>query len=253
MDAQAMNRPATTRLQQAILRLPVPDWKAAAAALRQGANLDAPCSGDPDWTLLTHACRWDNVDIVRWLVENGANPNVGGHRYKPLTLAAAHGYTEIIRLLLEGRANIEARDQSGWTSLAHAVWQDRGSSIALLLAHGANPNARGPRGETVLMRAVNGALVHAISSVATIGLLLDHGLDPSIADNAGRTTLEFFVSARREDLVAKLDAALATPSRAAIRCHLLDHLSAEQRTVWLPKSCAVETATRAVKDWGRKP
>ena len=245
---------ATARLQD-ILSAHQPDWYAAQRAIHDGANLDAPLVDDPGRTLLVNACHWNRMGVARWLIEKGANPNASSrsNRHKPLREAAIHGHTEIIRLLLEGHANIEARDRSGWTALAYAVWQNHRHSTALLLAHGANPNARGPRGETPLMGAANGALIHDADTRIMFDLLLDHGLDPSVADDAGRTLPEFFASVRRENLAAMLDTALTAPPRATARRRLLDRLTAAQRTAWLPKSCAVEAVCRSTKIWSRKP
>jgi Ankyrin repeats (3 copies)/Ankyrin repeat len=47
----------------------------------------------------------EHYDICRFLLENGADPNRGGPGYRPLYLAACNGNTEIVRLLLQHGAN----------------------------------------------------------------------------------------------------------------------------------------------------
>ena len=55
------------------------------------------------WTALSYACRRGHYEIVRQLLDSGANPNVHGSYdmvETPLSLAARHGHFDIVRLLV---------------------------------------------------------------------------------------------------------------------------------------------------------
>lgn len=120
-----MNPVATTRLQRAFGFGPAgtpsrpiadTDWGEVHRALRDGADIDAPLNGNPSWTLLTHAIRWEGFAMVWWLLDQGADPNAAGlnghiplsDAAAPLSDAAALGRTEIARLLLDRGADLEA-------------------------------------------------------------------------------------------------------------------------------------------------
>lgn len=89
--------------------------------------------------------------VVKVLLGNGANPNcatklaveTGGFmrdcRTKgetPLHRAAAFGSVETIQMLLDSRANIEAKDMNGDCPLSWASWYLRPDPILRLLCYG---------------------------------------------------------------------------------------------------------------------
>jgi ankyrin repeat protein len=69
-------------------------------------------------------------------------------RVQPLHSAASVGAREIMALLLEAGAAVDARQQHGWTPLhARALHGDVPGS-ELLLAHGADPTPRADNGKS---------------------------------------------------------------------------------------------------------
>ncbi|KAF4523008.1 hypothetical protein B566_EDAN007438 [Ephemera danica] len=94
---------------------------------------------------------WGNAtDIVRMLLDSGADPNVRDtkFRFSALHYAAQNGNIEIAELLLNKGANIEAANIGGATPLLTAIWWDRQNFVEFLLNRGANVNARTNSGYT---------------------------------------------------------------------------------------------------------
>jgi ankyrin repeat protein len=149
----------------------------------------------------------------------GGEPEAGSR----LHAAAEQGDLETVRQLLDGEPElVRFRSEAGWTALHRAA--DAGSRpiVALLLARGADPNARGPDGLTPLHLARNAVaemlLVHGAEANArtsrgttplhlaalsadydTVELLVGRGADVDVRDVAGQTPLDL---AARERIYA---------------------------------------------------
>lgn len=232
-----MNPDATARLQD-ILSAHQPDWYAAQRTLLEGADLDAPLTGDPDLTILANACRWNRMVVARWLLDQGAHPDASTRNGDPALLhAALGGNPHIAALLLDHRADPNIRTGAGWT-----IGVATSGYTVTVRAHG----------WTVMMVA---GLLDATESTKKefIATLLDHGADPAATTPDGRTAPEIFMTNGCPKPTGYLDEALTAERHAAARRRLLDRLTADQRTAWLPKSCAAEAAIHAAKAWGRKP
>ncbi len=113
--------------------------------LRHGAKVngwDVNKDGDP---LLT-AVLMNNIDAARLLLAQGADPNVRDNvGYSPLRWCAEHGYLEMARLLLLCGATKMIDDWGGDGAMTALGLAARGldvDMIKLLLAYGANPQAR---------------------------------------------------------------------------------------------------------------
>lgn len=113
--------------------------------LRYGARVkgwDVDKEGDP----LFLAVGMNNIDAARLLLAQGADPNVRDNTgYSPLRWCAEHGYLEMARLLLLCGATKMIDDWGGdsaMTALGLAVRSLRVDMVKLLLAYGANPQAR---------------------------------------------------------------------------------------------------------------
>jgi hypothetical protein len=92
---------------------------------------------------------------IRTLLERGAAVNVtDGYHVSPLLKAASRGRTDVVRLLLEHGAD-PSLSQSHYgprTPIIEAVEQGNLDMARILLDHGADPNARGD-GKVLLMLA----------------------------------------------------------------------------------------------------
>lgn len=136
----------------------------------KGANINQKTSQQN--TVLTFACQGitihgsndsttpgerkgpPNASLVKYLLEQGADPNVlDSDGMVPLHWAARGGFSDIIRLLIEYKVPIDARSRKGITALGHACgihdttfrgwwspsYEPNPEVVELLLSHGANP------------------------------------------------------------------------------------------------------------------
>lgn len=100
----------------------------------------------------------------------------------PLMLAATYGDAACVETLLGRKASVNATNQAGATALMRAAHSE--SKVALLLKHGADPNARSALGVSALMVAARVPGNHR-----TVDLLLAAGADARAASAAGATAL----------------------------------------------------------------
>ena len=99
-------------------------------------------------------------DIVRLLIGAGANVNQAEQRHgdTPLMRSAQNGHREVVQLLLQARAEVNAANKRGETALSMAATNDHSQVVELLLAAGADAGIKDRLGATALMHATaNGA------------------------------------------------------------------------------------------------
>ena len=99
-----------------------------------------------DFTDLHHAALRGDIDEVRALLAQGADPNAFEEfGSTPLHFAADDGHIEIVRLLLEAGADVNFHLESkiGNTPLGEAAGHCSREMAGLLLQFGADPTIRG--------------------------------------------------------------------------------------------------------------
>lgn len=74
--------------------------------------------------------------------------------WTPLHVAAERGNTEVVKLLLEAKADIDPKDDDGKTPLHWAVHSGRSEAVKVLIEAGADINARDNDGNTPLDIAI---------------------------------------------------------------------------------------------------
>lgn len=128
-----------------------------------------------------------SVPLAKILISKGANLEAPSEDRgaRATHLAANFGELEMLNLLLDAGADIEARDQKGQTPLLLAAATNNTEVVKVLLDRGADKEAReSGEGMTPLMRASRlGSLEIAIALVAT-------GAEINAVDNAGRSPLK---------------------------------------------------------------
>ncbi|KAJ5950337.1 uncharacterized protein N7479_008750 [Penicillium vulpinum] len=80
---------------------------------------------------------FDNPDILRLLLDAGADPNAPGQAgWSPIFYAAKFGSAQVIQTLLASGADLHTRDNHGWTPICIAVDYERDENIIQVLIEG---------------------------------------------------------------------------------------------------------------------
>lgn len=191
-----------TPLHWAAVRGPLECVKALLAA---GADVNVVCArGD---TPLGNAA---TIEIARVLLAAGAKVNTAGftpllkaakyNRPAMIALLAEHGARlddpraaalhwagkpEAVRALLKAGVRVDLRDAKGRTALhlTTGVWYPKAAAVTLLLAAGADVNAKSPTGSTPLLEALRRRQLEIVR------LLLAAGAKVDVRDGNGDTPL----------------------------------------------------------------
>ena len=138
-------------------------------------------------TPLHVAVAQESVPLAKILISHGADLEAPSEDRgaRAIHLAANFGDLEMLNLLLDGGADIEAKDQTGQTPLLIAAATNNLKVVKVLLDRGADKEAReSGKGQTPLMRACRlGFLEIAVTLVA-------NGADINAVDSAGRSPLK---------------------------------------------------------------
>ncbi|XP_071149224.1 26S proteasome non-ATPase regulatory subunit 10-like [Mytilus edulis] len=134
--------------------------------------------------ILNAASRGDTEEIKRCL-EGGSNFNYQDHLSgdTALHIAVNHGYTEIVKLLIDGGINLNIKKLDGETALHYAVLQRNLEITVLLIDAGIDLNARNEFDNTALHIAVD----HRNTEI--VKLLIDGDIDLNILEWDGETAL----------------------------------------------------------------
>jgi ankyrin repeat protein len=117
----------------------------------------------------------------------------------PLMMAALRGHTDLVRKLIARDADV---NKTGWTPLHYAATSGHLEIMALLLEHHAYIDAESPNKTTPLMMAAYYGTPEAVK------LLLDAGADPTLRNDLGLTAVDFAQKGGRKDAAALISAAL---------------------------------------------
>jgi ankyrin len=142
-----------------------------------------------------------HFELARQLRRRGSSVDPRGwDLLSPLHSAAEFGDLEVVQILVELKADINAPSQAGQTPLHVASYVDEANGakvVRFLLEHGADATARSKSGFTPLHRASEYGR-HKI-----VRVLLEHGVDIEATNNQGRTPLQL-ASARQHEETVKL-------------------------------------------------
>jgi ankyrin repeat protein len=153
------------------------DVAAVRALIQKKADVNA--AQDDGATALHWAVYRDNVEVVDMLLRAGAKSAPNREGMTPLAMAALYGNAQIVDRLLKSGGDAKALGPNGESMVMFAARNGNPDVIRLLVEAGANVNAREPlRGTTALMWAVEQRHPEAVAA------LLKAGADPA-ARSAG--------------------------------------------------------------------
>ena len=120
-----------------------PFYHVAELVLKHGFNINE-LRPDQGRTLLHGSANRSSVKAVRWLLENGADPNVpdGGRRMPLHVCAERNTSASVAKLLVASGAELSARDAARQTPLDYARKNNRMKVVEYLISVGALRNDR---------------------------------------------------------------------------------------------------------------
>lgn len=215
----------------------------------KGANVNPKTDSN---TPLMYAASEGNDAVVKFLLARGAQVNVQTEEGTPLMSAVNGGHPEALKLLLAAGADVKVVHRTGDNALIMAARQRSYSTptlepnseiVRLLLAGGADPNAKGEWGRIALMYANTAAKVKLLvvsganvelkdeegqtalikaaetGNAGVVGALLDNGANVNAVDNKGMNALLFALGS--DDLAYGEDAQTLPERRIEVARRLL--------------------------------
>ncbi|KAH8123378.1 hypothetical protein FP744_10005958 [Trichoderma asperellum] len=151
-------------------------------------------------SLLSLAISNGHHDIAKLLLKDGTDTNatIDSSGRKPLSLAILNGHRDIVKLLLKFGAKADTKDEDGGTPLFLAVLQQQEDIVTLLLESRPEVDLKDADGLTPLHMAA----LNEHEAIAT--LLLASGAKVNVQDNAGRTPLMLAAARGYDNIVILL-------------------------------------------------
>ncbi|XP_014270909.1 ankyrin repeat domain-containing protein 17 isoform X5 [Halyomorpha halys] len=156
------------------------------------AGADQEHKTDEMHTALMEASMDGHVEVARLLLDSGAQVNMPTDSFEsPLTLAACGGHVDLALLLIERGANIEEVNDEGYTPLMEAAREGHEDMVAVLLVKGANINAQTEETqETALTLACCGGFLEVANFLIRNGAEIELGASTPLMEAAQEGHLE---------------------------------------------------------------
>jgi len=135
------------------------------------AKANTEVQGLQNWTPLRYAAFYGHVELCRLLLKKGANPNTISSGDPILVESAGQGNLEVVTLLVENNAIIDAVNSDDWTALHKASYNGHIAVVAYLLDHGADIHHTNNMGQTTILLAARRGFAELVQ------FLIDKGAD----------------------------------------------------------------------------
>ena len=164
--------------------------EAVEMCLQEGCSID---ERDPlDRTPLFCAAELGRRDIMKFLIDKGANVNADTWGLTPLLWAAERGKMDIMKILIDKGANVNATDTDGFTPLLWTAGRGDIDIMKILIEKGANVNATETDTScTPLLYAA------ARGKMDNMKFLIDKGANVNAIGANGRNILQMMIQNHR--------------------------------------------------------
>jgi ankyrin repeat protein len=164
-----LSRGADTKKTPGIMELASSLKKLESIKILLDAGVSPNIRKDGVYTPLCSAIRDNSADIVTYLLEHGADPNLNAAEY-PAFKCITHSRVHFLPQLVAAGADL--RSPKG--IIECAVAHNNKDALMYLLDQGVSPNDRSPEGSTPLTTAIHDERVELVD------LLLSKGADPTV-------------------------------------------------------------------------
>lgn len=167
------------------------DTKAVAQALKAGVDPNSRDEkGNP---LLVIAMREKSADVATLLINDQRTDldatNAAGEN--AMMIASLQGLTPMVKLLIDKDAEV---NKKGWAPLHYAATNGHDDIVQILLDASAYVDAESPNGTTPLMMAARGG------HITTCKVLLDGGADVRLKNQLGMTAVDFAMQSNQKEI-----------------------------------------------------
>jgi uncharacterized protein len=153
-----------------------------------------------DATALDEAVNLGNREMVRVLLDAGAEINARSSRGQAALMRLDDDATEkLVWDLVAAGAKINLRDEDRDTTLILAASYSKPEVLRALIDAGARINAKNKEGETALMKAAAAGLLESVR------LLIYAGANANARNNSGETALDLARNNEHAEVVEQLD------------------------------------------------
>ena len=181
-DPNIPGKTGLTPLEHACGRSKTNALALAKLLLAKGASVNATNVTGFTITPLDWAISFDNTELVKLLLDHGAIIEATF-----LSQAAGRGDVDIAEIFIAHGADVNAKDRGGNTALHAAAWDGRDEVVKLLLSKGAEADAKRSDGLTPLINAAGPGAER--NGKGCVEMLLAKGVNINATDGDGETAL----------------------------------------------------------------